>query len=151
MNLKSKKRLAADVAGVGLYRVWFDPSKSEDIKSAITREDLRKLMGDGAILIRQKKGISRGRFREKLLQKRKGRRKGPSTKKGKHTARAGKKEVWMIRIRSQRELLKELLDKKLITNKSYRDLRQKAKGGFFRSVRHIKLYLTENSLWVTKK
>ena len=151
MNLKNKKRLAADVAGTGFYRIWIDPEKATDIKSAITREDIKKLMSEGAILIKPKRGNSRGRFRAMLSQKRKGRRKGSSTKKGKHTARAGKKEVWMVRIRGQRALLNELSEKNLISRKTYRDLRQRAKGGFFRSVRHIKLYLTENSLWIPKK
>ena len=81
----------------------------------------------------------------------KGRKKGPGSKKGKHTARAGKKELWIIKIRSQRELLKELFSKNLISKQDYRDLRQKAKGGYFRSLRHIKLYLTEHSLWLKKK
>ena len=57
----------------------------------------------------------------------------------------------MVRIRGQRALLNELSEKNLISRKTYRDLRQRAKGGFFRSVRHIKLYLTENSLWIPKK
>jgi len=151
MNLKNKRKLSSRIVGVGFDRVWFDPNRTTEIKEAITREDLKKLMATGAILIKQKKGVSKGRFRQSLKQKRKGRKKGPGSKKGKHTARAGKKELWIIKIRSQRELLKELFSKNLISKQDYRDLRQKAKGGYFRSLRHIKLYLTEHSLWLKKK
>jgi len=151
MNLKSKRQLSSRIVGVGFDRVWFDPARLSEIKEAITREDLKKLMSTGAILIKQEKGVSKGRFRKVLKQKRKGRRNGPGSKKGKHTARAGKKELWIIKIRSQRALLLELLEKNLITKEIYRDLRQKSKGGYFRSLRHIKLYLTEHSLWLTKK
>lgn len=151
MKLRSKKLIASKVLKAGLARVWLDPKKAQDIKEAITREDIRKLIADGIILVKQKKGVSRGRARKHLEQKRKGRRKGSATKKGKETARLGRKEYWMSSIRAQRKLFSELLEEKRITDKTYRLLRNKAKGGFFRSRRHIKLFLTENKLWVSKK
>lgn len=151
MNLKNKKELAAKILKVGTGRVWLDPNKSTEIKEAITRDDLKKLIRTGVILVKQKKGVSRGRIRLVLEQKRKGRRKGPGSRKGKHTARAGKKRLWVNKIRLYRSLLKSLVEKELIAKKTYRDLRNKAKGGFFRNRRHILLYLNENSLWLKKK
>ena len=150
MNLRSKKLMASKVLKVGLGRVWFDPSKFTEIKEAITREDIRKLISHGIILVKQKEGISRGRFREVIKQKRKGRKKGPGSKKGKNTSRLGRKEAWVDRIRAQRDLFYDLIGKGNITDETYKHLRLKAKGGFFRSRRHIKLYLTEHSLWVKK-
>ena len=47
----------------------------------------------------------------------------------------------MKKIRVQRSFLKELKEKKIITQKKYSELRAKAKGGFFRSKRHIKIIL----------
>ncbi len=41
MNLRSQKRVAADVLGIGVTRVWFNPEKKEDIKKAITKADIR--------------------------------------------------------------------------------------------------------------
>ena len=87
------------------------------------------------------KGISRGRARERQKQRSKGRQKGHSTRKGKKTARLPKKEGWMKKIRNQRKFLKELKDKKIIDTRINSDLRLKAKGGFFRSKRHIKVFL----------
>lgn len=52
----------------------------------------------------------------------------------------------MIKIRNQKNLLKSLRDKSLITRKNYRILFRKAKGGFFRSKRHIEIYLAEHKL-----
>ncbi len=150
MNLKNKKLMASKILKVGLTRVWFDPNKMNEIKESITIDEYRKLIRTGVILVKQKKGVSRGRVRKLLIQKRKGRRQGEGSNKGKHTARAGKKTLWVQRIRLYRTLLSDLLQKGLIDNKIYRDLRQKAKGGYFRSRRHILLYLTENSLWVKK-
>ena len=150
MNLRYKRLMAAKILKVGLARVWFDPLKNEEIKEAITREDIKKLVSQGVILVKQKKGISRGRFREVLLQKRKGRMKGPGSKKGKMTSRLSRKRSWVNRIRAQRDLFSEIIEGGKITGDTYKHLRSKAKGGFFRSRRHIKLYLTEHNLWVKK-
>jgi len=47
--------------------------------------------------------------------------------------------------------LKELREKSLIDKKIYRDTYRKSKGGFFRSRRHIKIYMDENNLWSKKQ
>ncbi|MBI2148093.1 50S ribosomal protein L19e [Candidatus Woesearchaeota archaeon] len=150
MNLKNKRLIASRLLKVGFDRVWFDPAKVTEIKEAITRDDIRKLIATGVVLVKQKKGVSRGRFRTFIKQKRKGRMSGPGSKKGKKTSRLGRKEAWVNRIRAQRDLFYQLLNKSKITNNTYSNLRAKAKGGFFRSRRHIKLYLTEHNLWVKK-
>lgn len=150
-NLRNKKELAAKVLGIGISRVWVDPSKKEEVKKAITREDIKGLIKSGIILYKQKKGVSRGRARHILKQKKKGRRKGVGSRKGKHTARSGKKILWINKIRLYRNLFSDLLERDRITRKTYSHLRQKAKGGFFRSRRHILLYLNENKLWNIKK
>ncbi len=151
MNLKNKKEMAARLLNVGTGRVWFDGSRLNDIKSAITKDDLRKLVSEGAILVKQKKGVSRARAIVRIVQRRKGRMSGRGSKKGKRTARAGRKELWVAGIRAQRKLFLELAEKKAIGRDVYRTLREKAKGGFFRSRRHVKLYLTENNLWQVKR
>ncbi|TQR22256.1 hypothetical protein C9J85_08210 [Haloferax sp. wsp5] len=48
-DLKAQKRMAADVLDVGKSRVWFDPERQADIADAITREDVRELVEEGAI------------------------------------------------------------------------------------------------------
>ena len=81
----------------------------------------------------------------------KGRQKGHGRRKGKSTARLSKKEKWMNIIRLQRTFLKLLREKQVLTPKNYKVLYMKSKGGFFRSKRHIKLYMEENKLTKSQK
>jgi len=151
MNLATKRRIAADLMGAGPKRVWFDEEHLEEIQSALTREDVRKLISKGIIRAKQKTSVSRGRARKVLKQRRKGKRQGAGNRKGKATARLSRKEEWVIKIRSQREFIKELFDRKSISNETYTLLRRKAKSGLFRNKRHVKLYLEENKLFLEKK
>ncbi|MEK6839491.1 MAG: 50S ribosomal protein L19e [Nanoarchaeota archaeon] len=146
MRLTSQRRIAAQVMKCGQGRVWFDNARMEEIKQAITKADIRHLIHDKAIQKRPKVSISHGRFRKNLIQKRKGRQRGMGSRKGKKTARKNMKQDWAHRIRIQRGFLKLLRDKELIKTETYHMLYKKAKGGFFRSKRHIKLYLEEHKL-----
>ena len=151
MNLRSKKEIVARLLKVGISRVVFNPNRLNEIKEAITRQDFKKLIVQGAILTKPKSGVSKGRIRHNLKQKRKGRQHGQGSREGKFGARVGTtKQVWVNKIRAQRLLIKELSDKNLVTKETLRDLRKKAKGSYFRNVRHIKLHLTEKSLWIKK-
>ena len=151
MNLKNKRKLAARLLDVGSDRIWVDSTKINEVKEAITKDDLRSLLSKGSILVKPIRGISRGRIRKSLKQKRKGRRVGPGTRKGKKGARLSAKRVWMNQIRAQRNLFSDLRGAEKVSQDTYRMLRKKARGGFFRSTRHIKLYLTEHNLWIKKK
>ena len=117
MRLKLQKRLATSVLKTGKRRAKFNLERLPDIKEAITKSDIRKLISEKAIVKEQKKGHSRSRARYILVQKSKGRRKGRGSKKGKATSHLSRKERWVLKIRSQRKLLKELKDKKRISNK----------------------------------
>lgn len=147
MELKVQKRLAGEVLGCSQKRVAFDPAKLEDIKEAITKRDIKSLVSEGIITEKQKAGVSRVRARKTLVQKRKGLQKGPGSKKGKRNARDPEKTRWIRKIRAQREFLHELKEKKLIEAKTFTSLYRKAKGGFFRSKRHIKIFVEENGLF----
>jgi len=146
MNLKNQRKLSAQLLKVGINRIWFDQDRLDEIKEAITKADLKTLINDGVIQAKPIKGISKFRARKKKLQKRKGRQKGPGSRKGKKTARLGRKKAWVSLVRTQRDFVKLLKNKKIITNKSYRKIYKKISGGYFRSKRHIKLFLTEHNL-----
>ena len=146
MNLANKRKIIASVLSVGANRVWIDPNRIDDIKQAITREDFRGLINEGAIMLKHIQGVSKGRFRNRLIQKRKGRRTGSGSRKGKRTARFSTKGEWILKVRLQRGLINDFRNRKLIEDATYRDLRHKIKGGYFRSARHIKIYLAENNL-----
>lgn len=146
MKLNTQKKIASKIMKGSPKRVRFDPSRLQDIKEAITKYDVKALIQDGAISEIKKRGISRGRARERQAQKNKGRQKGHGSRKGRKNARLPHKIDWMQRIRLQRSFLRELKEKELITTQTFRDLYQKAKGGFFRNKRHLKIYITENKL-----
>ena len=146
MKFKTQRRISAQILKVGENKIWFDPSKLEEIKEAITKEDIRNLIKSKSIKKIPFKSQSKVRARKIALQKRKGRRKGQGRRKGKKTARLPRKKAWISKIRIQRKFIRELKVNNLIDSKVYRNLFLKAKGGFFRSKRHIKLYLSEHNI-----
>ena len=144
--MKIQKRLAASIAKRSYKKVKFDPAQVDSIKEAITRADVKALIKNGAILLESKKGSSKGRIRHDKKQRAKGRKKGQGSRKGKATARLNPKKKWMNKIRLQRKFLNELKENKMLTAEDYKDLYRKAKGGYFRSKRHIKLFIDEHKL-----
>lgn len=144
MKLGSQRRLAAQLLKCGEHRVWFDPARLSEVKEAITKKDIRRLINDLAVQKRPEQGVSRGRARHHEGQKRKGRRQGAAAREGSKFARVSAKRRWMDKIRTQRSFLKELKAKKIVDTTTFHSLYEKAKGGFFRSRRHIKLYLDEH-------
>src|SRR3989344_659609 len=147
MNLSVQKRIAADIFKSGQNRVVFDKFKLNEIKEAITKADIRKLINDGTIKVKQKKGISSFRANKIRLQKRKGKRKGHGSRKGTRHARLGRKRRWIQKVRVQRKFLRMLKEKKLISTKTHLEIYKMIKGNVFRSKRHMKLYLGENKLF----
>ncbi|MFX1261215.1 MAG: 50S ribosomal protein L19e [Promethearchaeota archaeon] len=150
MKLTTQKRLAAEVMKVGVSRVWIDPEFEDEVSLAITRNDIRRLVDEGAIQPKQKIGVSRGRARHILQQKRKGQRKGPGKRKGKYTSKLSSKDRWMMKIRPMRKELKKLRDEGRITRRVYRDLYLKAKGNAFRNTAHLRTYIAERKLGAKK-
>jgi large subunit ribosomal protein L19e len=146
MKLTTQKRLAADVMKVGKSRVWIDPDFEDEISLAITRDDIRRLVDEGAIQKKPIRGVSRGRARHKLRQKRKGQRSGPGKKKGKATSKLSSKDRWMMKIRPLRKELQKLRNDGKITSRVYRELYLKAKGNAFRNTAHLRTYIAERRL-----
>jgi large subunit ribosomal protein L19e len=143
-DLKAQKRLAADILGVGQNKVWMDPSAQADIVDAITRDDVRELIEDGAIQAKPTRGNSRGRARERQAKRAYGHRKGHGSRKGKAGGRMNKKKDWTSRIRAQRRTLKELRDEGDLDRSAYRELYGMASGGEFRSVADLERYIENN-------
>jgi large subunit ribosomal protein L19e len=137
MNLKSQRRMAAKVFGVGENRIKMNPERVEDVADSITRSSIRAAVGYGAIVIKQKKGISRGRTRARNAQKKGGRRRGPGSRKGGKNARTPSKRGWIQKIRPMRARLKELRDSKKLDTRTYRKMYLWAKGGMFKNVPHM--------------
>ncbi|MBI2129401.1 50S ribosomal protein L19e [Candidatus Woesearchaeota archaeon] len=146
MELKIQKRLAAQVLKCSPKRIKFDVERLEEIKEAITKADIRSLIGGKGITRSQKKGVSRLKAKIRHLKKKEGRYKGFGSRKGRNTARLPPKRKWMNAVRLQRRFLKMLKAKKNIDNAVFYELYAKVKGGFFRSKRHLELYIQEHKL-----
>lgn len=146
MNLRSQRKLAANVLGCGVHRVWIDPEKAGEVSMAITREEIRKLVHEKAIKALPENSQSRGRARVLAEKKKKGRRIGEGSKKGKKYSVVSRKTRWMNRIRAQRRRLMELRERRIITVSTYRRLYRKAKGGEFRSIAELERYINDNNL-----
>ncbi len=50
MRLKSQRRLAAQLLKIGENKVWFDEDRLEEVKEAITKVDIKKLIKDLVLL-----------------------------------------------------------------------------------------------------
>ncbi|TMI67795.1 50S ribosomal protein L19e, partial [Candidatus Bathyarchaeota archaeon] len=77
MSLRSQRRIAASLLKAGETRVWIDPEEGDRVGSAITRQEIATLIREGRIRALPKKGVSRGRARERM-----GRRKKAGSRKG---------------------------------------------------------------------
>ncbi|KPQ42980.1 MAG: 50S ribosomal protein L19, partial [Candidatus Methanoperedens nitroreducens] len=75
-DLANQRRLAAEVMDIGVNRVWMDPEAFKDIATALTREDIRKLISEEKIGKRNIRGVSRGRARKVDETRAYGHRKG---------------------------------------------------------------------------
>ncbi|MEX2721974.1 MAG: 50S ribosomal protein L19e [Candidatus Wukongarchaeota archaeon] len=151
MSLRPQRRIAADILGVGENRVFIQPEFVDEVSLALTRADLKKLVYDGIIRVRPVRGVSRGRARRFHEKRKKGLRRGSGSRKGAKTARMPRKRSWMFRIRAQRRFLRELRDSRSVTPNTYRMLYKKAKGGTFKSVNALKMYIEEHKLYAKRK
>ncbi len=146
-DLKSQRRLAAQVLKIGQNRVWINPEKADDVEAAITRDEVRRLIHQGTIKASPEKGISRGRARILHEKKKKGRRSGPGSRTGSTHARVSKKQAWMSKIRALRRKLRTLKTKKIIAENAYQKLYRMAGSGRFESVADLERYLKAHELW----
>jgi ribosomal protein L19E len=75
LSLKSQRRLAAEILKVGETRVWIDPERIDYVETAITREEVRKLIHEKVVKSLPEKGVSRARARILAAKRKKGWRK----------------------------------------------------------------------------
>jgi len=146
-NLSGQRRLAAQILKVGQNRIWIDPERMDDVESAITREEVKKLVHEKVIVSLPQKGVSRSRAKSVQEKKRRGRRKGQGSFTGSGQAKVSKKDAWMLKIRSLRKKLRELKASRVITETTYRQLYKMASSGRFASVAELERYLKAHDLW----
>ena len=127
MKLDTKKRLAAKTMSVGVGRIMFNNHRIDEIKEAITRQDIRDLVANRAIIIKENKG-------RKKIVKRKSRR-GHGKVKNKVNNR---KREYVLMVRKLRSYLNELKKQGKINSAEYIDLRKKIRNKIFKNKRHLK-------------
>jgi large subunit ribosomal protein L19e len=137
-GLSLQKRLAADILKVGISKVWLDPDHREDIKNAITRADIKKLIEKGYIKKRK------GKVPYPYDSKRK--KQNPGSRKGKKGSRMDPKRKWINTIRPIRKMLNDLKKEGKISKEVYKKAYRLAKAGTFRSRSHLKLYLQQKGV-----
>ena len=128
MNLKKKKLLAARTFGVGESRIKFLTPRLDEIKEALTKQDIRDLNKDGAIIILPVKG-------RKISTKKKKKRSAGNIRKKVNK----RKQEYVKLTRKLRKHLVEIENK--LTSKEKGDLRKKIKNKSFDSKSDFKAYI----------
>lgn len=128
MNLKKKKLLAARTFGVGESRIKFLEPRLDEIKEALTKQDIKDLHRDGAIVVLPIKG------RQKIGQKKRNRGAGNVRKKVNK-----RKKVYVKLTRKLRKHLSEIQGK--LSKKEKEELRKKIKNKEFKSKSDFKAHI----------
>jgi len=129
MNLGKKKALAAKTLKVGKGRIMFVKGRLEEIKEAITKQDIRDLNKEGAIIIKEIKG------RSKVVKRTS---KSPGNVRKKVSTR---KRDYVISTRKLRGYVAELKNQGKVAPKDVKEIRKKIRNRDFKSKSHLKEYI----------
>ena len=126
MKLNKKKELAKRTLNVGKSRIVFLESRLDEIKDAITKQDIRDLKKEGAIVVKEIKG-------KRKVRKKKKKSVGNIRKKVKT-----RKKDYVTMARKLRNYLSELKKSGKISREDEKELRKKIRNKAFRSKAHLK-------------
>lgn len=127
MKLDNKKDLASRALQVGKGRIVFNNERLAEIKEAITKADIKQLVLDKAIVVREIKGS------RKHVARKTRRRAGSFRKKV-----INGKTKYVILTRKLRKYLAELKKQEVLSNEHYHKLRKEIRAKNFRDKAHIK-------------
>ncbi len=129
MNLRKKTELAARTLKVGKNRVKFEEPRLEEIKDAITKQDIKDLVVDGAIVIKTIGG--RKKIKKKIRRSTGNIRKKINTRKKDYVIMTRKLRRYVAEMKKQGKLSKEDSD----------DIRKKIRNKKYSSLANLKLYI----------
>ncbi|MBU2523543.1 MAG: 50S ribosomal protein L19e [Nanoarchaeota archaeon] len=132
MKLTAQKRMAADILDVGENRVCFDSLRLDEIKQAITKQDIRDLIKDRAI--RKRPGVAK-------VKKERRKRTGAGRRKFKVKTR---KRDYINKIRKIRTYVRDQMNAKSLDKALGDAVRKYAKAGQFKNLRQAKEYIKIN-------
>ena len=131
MNLNKKKLLAARTLKVGKERIVFLQPRLDEIKEAITKQDIRDLQKEGAIFIKEIKG--------KKKNKKKSKRSTGNIRKKVNK----KKQRYLTMTRKLRKYVAEMKKQEQLSKEEVIDIRKKIKNRFFKSKANLREYIGE--------
>ena len=133
MNLNKKKELAAKTLGVGKGRLQFKQENLNEIKEAITRQDIKQLNQEGIIAIKPIKGRKKNVTRKH--------RRGP----GKIKIKVNKRKQEYVKItRKLRAYAISLRERGVLERELYKKIRNKIRMREFRSKAGMKDFLNKH-------
>ena len=127
MQLNKKKELASRVLGIGKKRIIFNKEALEDVKEALTKQDIKDLVKSGSIFVKEVSGT-------KKQVKRTTRRRAGSIKKNVNT----RKRDYMTITRKFRAFISEIRKHGTISSEEYWKLRKEIRAKNFKSKSHMK-------------
>lgn len=136
MNLEKKKLLAQRTLKIGKKRILFLKSRLDEIKEAITKQDIKNLQESGAIIIKNIKG------RKRNLKKKIKKSAGNIRKKVNR-----RKKEYMIMARKLRRYLAEMKKQGKVTNEEIIEIRKKIRNRYFKSKNYLKAYIKNLERW----
>ena len=121
MNLSKKKELAMRALKVGRERIVFVQGRLEDIKEAITKQDIRDLHKDKAILVKTISGTKRN-TNKKARRSTGNIKKKVKTRKRDYVTMTRKLRAYVVELKKRGELSPEEATeiRKKIRNRDYR-------------------------------
>ena len=134
MTIQTVRRLAAEILDVGENKIRISPDGLKDAEGALTRSDVKGLIEKGI--------VSRVKSKGRASTKKMGRR-GHGHRRG---AVISGKDAWMMKVRSQRKFLRQLISTGALKPESKRAVYDKVKSVIFRNKKAMLVYLKENKL-----
>lgn len=131
MNLGKKKKLAMRTLNVGSSRIVFLESRLDEIKEAITKQDINDLVKNGAIIIKEGKG------RRKVQKNGKSRSMGNVRRK-----KRNRKRNYIILTRNLRSYARSLESEGKISREKLLEIMKKIRNNDFKNKSQVKEYLT---------
>ena len=134
MNLRKKKELAARTLKIGKERIVFVKERLDEIKEAITKQDIRDLKAEGAIIVKDVKGRKRVN------------KKGGSKSTGNVRKKVNKrKQEYVIMTRKLRKYVAEMKKQGLLSLEEVKSVRKKIRNREYRSKAHLKELIGERT------